>query len=424
MSFLVDIDPAGVPLDNTLTLEIDGHEFPLEDRSGHSIATFLLWAVPEGLNDPENDLPIGSRVVVCLRTAAQVCPSGSIVTPTTDPVWSTTMTAGDTPGGHGYDRTDLDAPTIGALDDDNFDYGSSPATTYSYGVLAIDVAENVVRFVVAETGLPTNEILTLELGGHALAFSDRHNVISGQSRWYWTVPAALDDLETEFPVGSTATVCLRTATQVCPTGSIVIPPTLSIADAEATEGSPVTFTVTLSGVSSNAQLAADAMATGTIVNDDQPTVGFSVDNEFIFEERGEIEFDVVLDKASTVPITVDWETRAGSAEADVDYTAASGTLTFAPGDTKKTITVAIIDDDLLEGLDEFTVRLSGTDDALVTLGRSSVAGRIIDRDGATITVAEETTVDEDAGTVTLTLTASAQTTTAYVVGDVPILVEI
>ena len=128
---------------------------------------------------------------------------------------------------------------------------------------------------------------------------------------------------------------------------------------------------------------------------------------FVNEEDGEIELEVKLDKASSVPITVDWATEAGSAEADVDYVEASGTLTFAPGDTKKTITVAIIDDDLLEGLDKFTVRLSGTDDALVTLGRSSDEVRIIDGDMATITVAEVTTVDEDAGTVTLTLRASA-----------------
>ncbi len=479
VSFLVDIDPAGVPLDNTLTLEIGGHAFPVEDRNAFSSSTFLYWAVPAALDDLETEFPVGSTATVCLRTATQVCPTGSIVTPTTDPVWSTTMTAGDTPAGHGYDRTDLDAP-IGALDDDNFDYGSS-----SYGVLAIDVAENVVRFVVAESGLPTNEILTLELGGHALAFSDRHNIISGQSQWYWTVPAALDDLETEFPVGSTATVCLRTATQVCPTGRIVTPPTLptlSIADAEATEGSPVTFTatlsatatadvmatwtasiesgdtavladlgttttgpvmvtagqttgtfmvptapdatnegnetftVTLSSVSSNAQLAADATATGTIVNDDQPTVGFKEESVIVLEGAAIISFLVELDEASTVPITVDWETRAGSAEADVDYTAASGTLTFAAGDTEETITVALIDDAIHEeNLEEFTVHLSGTDDALVTLGRSSVLGRIIDRDRATITVAEETTVDEDAGTVTLTLTASASATAAYMI---------
>ena len=196
-----------------------------------------------------------------LAAAALLVLSGALALPaaaqTTDPVWSATMTAGDTRVGHGYDATDTpDTPAIGALDDDDFDYGSLP-----YRVLAIDVATNVVRFAVEPGGQLADETLTLEFGGHALAFSDRLSVISIGVNLYWLVPAALDDLETEFPVGSTATVCLRTATQVCPTGSIVTPPTnptLSVGDAAGTEGGNVTFTATLS-----ATATADVMATWT-----------------------------------------------------------------------------------------------------------------------------------------------------------------
>ena len=108
-------------------------------------------------------------------------------------------------------RRDRPARAVGALDgDDFFDYGS-----LSYRVVAIDVAPNVVRFAIEPGGQLADETLTLEFGGHAFAFSDRLPVSLGQNL-YWSVPAALDDLETEFPVGSTATVCLRTATQVCP----------------------------------------------------------------------------------------------------------------------------------------------------------------------------------------------------------------
>ena len=164
------------------------------------------------------------------------------VEPATDPVWSATMTAGDTPAGHGYDATDT--PAIGELDDDDFDYGSTPATTYR--VLAIDVASNVVRFVV-DGALPTDDALTLELGGHALASSDRITIgIGGGRTWYWIVPDALDDPETEFPVGSTATVCLRTASQVCPAGRIVFnrPPAFSsLAAFDAAENQTTAGTV-------------------------------------------------------------------------------------------------------------------------------------------------------------------------------------
>ena len=159
------------------------------------------------------------------------------VEPATDPVWSATMTAGDTQVGHGYDATDT--PAIGALDDDDFDYGSLP-----YRVLAIDVTTNVVRFAVEPGGQLADETLTLEFGGHALAFSDRISAISVGLNLYWTVPAALDDLETEFPVGATATVCLRTDTQVCPAGRIVFnkppafmsPPAFSAAENQTSVG--------------------------------------------------------------------------------------------------------------------------------------------------------------------------------------------
>ena len=132
-------------------------------------------------------------------------------------------------------------------------------------------------------------------------------------------------------------------------------------------------------------------------------MGFEEEQQFVVEGVAEsIIFKVKLDKASLVPITVDWETSGGTATSGTDFTAGTGTLTFAAGDTEKAITVAITNDALLENLEEFTVHLSGTNDAVVTLGRSSVTGGIVDWDEATITVAEETTVAEDAGTVTLT----------------------
>ena len=246
------------------------------------------------------------------------------VEPATDPVWSTTMTAGDTPAGHGYDRTDLDAPTIGALDDDNFDYGSS-----SYGVLALDVATNVVRFVVAESGLPTNEILTLELGGHALAFSDRHNVISGQSRWYWTVPAALDDLETEFPVGSTATVCLRTATQVCPTGSIVTP----------TNAAPAFSSSATFDAAENQTAAGTVLATDGDTDDD--VTGYAITggaDEALFEigmTDGALTF-------KTAPNFEDAKDQGTNNTYVVEVTATSGMGTREKTATQ-TITVTVTD---------------------------------------------------------------------------------
>jgi chitinase len=50
---------------------------------------------------------------------------------------------------------------------------------------------------------------------------------------------------------------------------------------------------------------------------------------------------VTLSSAATFPVTVDYATSDGTAAAGVDYAATSGTLTFAPGETTKTIDVTV-----------------------------------------------------------------------------------
>ena len=68
-----------------------------------------------------------------------------------------------------------------------------------------------------------------------------------------------------------------------------------------------------------------------------------------------VDFTVTLDRASTDTVTVDYRTSAGTATAGADYTETSGTVTFAPGETAKTIAVPIIDDDDEDGGETFSV---------------------------------------------------------------------
>ena len=69
-------------------------------------------------------------------------------------------------------------------------------------------------------------------------------------------------------------------------------------------------------------------------------------------------FAVSLDAARTQEVRVDYATADGTATAGADYTAVSGTLTFAPGETVKTVQVAIIDDGHDDDGETFTLRLS------------------------------------------------------------------
>ena len=71
-----------------------------------------------------------------------------------------------------------------------------------------------------------------------------------------------------------------------------------------------------------------------------------------------LDFAVTLSRAATGPVSVDYATKDGTAAAGADYTAASGTLTFAPGETAKTVSVALLDDAIDEGKETFTLELS------------------------------------------------------------------
>ena len=70
-------------------------------------------------------------------------------------------------------------------------------------------------------------------------------------------------------------------------------------------------------------------------------------------------------------VTVDYATADGTATAGADYTAASGTLTFAAGERSKTVSVAILDDALDEGKETFLLRLSNADGAVIEDGEAT-----------------------------------------------------
>ena len=76
-----------------------------------------------------------------------------------------------------------------------------------------------------------------------------------------------------------------------------------------------------------------------------------------------VEFAVRLGLAATQTVTVNYATADGTALAGQDYTAASGTLTFAAGESSKTVSVAVLDDAHDEGEETFTLRLSNASGA-------------------------------------------------------------
>lgn len=78
--------------------------------------------------------------------------------------------------------------------------------------------------------------------------------------------------------------------------------------------------------------------------------------------------------------SVNWATANGTATSAQDYFAASGTLTFAPGETAKIISVTLRNNTLIEPDEYFYVNLtSPTNGAAISDNQG--AGTIIDDDG-------------------------------------------
>ena len=108
-------------------------------------------------------------------------------------------------------------------------------------------------------------------------------------------------------------------------------------------------------------------------------VGIAVADAHVEEDDGAVlAFAVTLSRAASRALTVDYATSDGSAQAGVDYTAASGTLTFQAGESSKTIEVGVLDDAHDEGEETLTLRLSSASGGLLTDGEAT--GTIENRD--------------------------------------------
>jgi hypothetical protein len=166
-----------------------------------------------------------------------------------------------------------------------------------------------------------------------------------------------------------------------------------------------TFVVNLSALSNAGP--ADLQAVGTIVDDELLPV-IDIDDPTIIEGQSgtsSISFGVILSHPSALPVTVDWTTTPGIAAAGSDYLAASGTVTFAPLDTSETVGISVNGDGTFEGDETFALDLSNASGA--PIGDVQGIATILNDDTApTVSVADASKVEGDAGTSLLTFTIS------------------
>jgi hypothetical protein len=118
-----------------------------------------------------------------------------------------------------------------------------------------------------------------------------------------------------------------------------------------------TFFVNLSGAT-NATIA-DGQGVGTIA-DDEPRISISdfTKAEGKKGQTTQFTFTVKFSAAYDQPVTMSFRTVDGTATtSDNDYVAQTGTLTFAPGETTKTITIEVKGDSKREANESFYLDL-------------------------------------------------------------------
>ena len=118
-------------------------------------------------------------------------------------------------------------------------------------------------------------------------------------------------------------------------------------------------------------------ATGTILDDDDAPRTVSVAGPATpVAEGGTATFTFTLSRAASTAVSVGYATRDVTTAAGADYTAVSGSLTFAAGETTKAVTVATLTDSTVESDESFQMRISSVSGASV--GVSTALATIAD----------------------------------------------
>lgn len=153
--------------------------------------------------------------------------------------------------------------------------------------------------------------------------------------------------------------------------------------ADTTNEANETFSVGLSGAS-NGTISGGSVQVTIVDANAPPTLGVS--DAVVSESAGSVTLEVTKAGSTAQTVTVDYAGQSGAnfpgATLGADFSLAAGTLTFAPGETTKTITVTIVNDTVGEADETFQVVLKNPAPAGVTLAKATANVKIVDNDSA------------------------------------------
>jgi hypothetical protein len=147
-------------------------------------------------------------------------------------------------------------------------------------------------------------------------------------------------------------------------------------------------TFTLNIQSASPGIITRVQSTATILDDDLPPL-VSINDVSISEGNSgtrNATFFASLSAASGKPVMLSYATADDTASAGDDYSAASGTISFSPGQTTTAIVIQVKGDTLNEGNETFFVNLSNPVNVTITDGQG--VGTIVD-DDSTILATEQ-----------------------------------
>jgi len=168
------------------------------------------------------------------------------------------------------------------------------------------------------------------------------------------------------------------------------------------------FTVTLNGVHTD----VNGVAVASPPPPPPPTV--AINDVTVDERAGTVTFTVTRSGSLTGASSVNFATANGTATAGSDFAALNGTVSFAAGETTKTVTVAVLNDTLIENPETFTINLTGGTN--VTISDAQGVGTINSEDVAApvmpAVAVNDVAVNEAGGLMVFTLTRSGDLSAA------------
>ena len=162
--------------------------------------------------------------------------------------------------------------------------------------------------------------------------------------------------------------------------------------------------VSSAGSGNRDEVGIDNVSVSTTGGASGPLV--AVSDVSVNEAAGTMTFTVTRANVAAGAFTIDYATADGTALAGSDYTATSGTLSFADNQTSATVTVAINNEGIPELDETFFLNLSNPVGA--TVADAQAVGTIVNDDGTPIQVSvnDVSIVEGQSGTSILTFTVT------------------